>query len=360
MGAFGKVAKRAGSIVGSVARSIARSITRPVGRLAGQLRERRNHRRRIRRHGKELKLVQDNLGSIRAEDVILVCCLRNELVRLPFFLKYYRGLGVDHFLIIDNDSTDGLMDHIGAFGDCSVWHTRASYLASDFGMQWCNYLLSQFGAGHLCLTVDPDEYLVYPHMRTRNLKDLGIYLKDDERASMHVVMLDAYGKGTVSETIYSAGDNPFDICPYFDRDGYIQRPGINGSTWIQGGPRMRVFNRENPERSPALNKMPLVWWEPGFHYRSSTHDGYPVRLNRAHIPGEVSISGCLFHFKLLSLLIEKAQEEIVRKQHYAGSREYRSYLDSDQVGFFETGISVRYESPEQLIELGLMSAGSWV
>jgi hypothetical protein len=331
-----------------------------VGRAAAQYQGQRSCLREMSRHRRELKLVQDNLRAIGAGDVLLVCCLRNELVRLPFFLKYYRDLGVDHFLFIDNDSTDGLMDWIRSFDDCSVWHTQASYLASNFGMQWCNHVLSRYGNGHLCLTVDPDEFLVYPHMSTRNLKDLGVYLRDDERESMHVVMLDAYGDGTLNEALYSAGDNPFEICPYFDRDGYIQRPGINNSTWIQGGPRMRAFNQKNPELAPALNKMPVVWWKRGFCYRSSMHDGYPVSLNRAHIPGEVSITGCLFHFKLLSLLIDKAREEIDRKQHYAGSREYRSYLDSEEIRFYKSGISVKYESPAQLIELGLMSAGSWI
>jgi glycosyl transferase family 2 len=338
----------------------AKRVTRAIGRTVAQHQGHQECRGKAFQHRKELKLVQDNLRSIRAQDVILVTCLRNELVRLPFFLTYYRDLGVDHFLIIDNGSTDGFMDWVRPFEDCSVWHTEASYLASNFGMHWCNHVLSRYGKGHLCLTVDPDEYLVYPHMKTRNLQDLGVYLRDDERESMHVLMLDAYGKGALSETVYATGDNPFEICPYFDRDGYIQRPGINASTWIQGGPRMRVFSRETPELAPALNKMPLIWWKPEFCYRSSMHDGYPVSLNRAHIPGEVSLTGGLFHFKLLSLLIDKATEEIERKQHYAGSREYRSYLGSEQIRFYETGLSVKYESPEQLIELGLMSAGSWI
>jgi hypothetical protein len=333
---------------------------RAVGRVVAQHQAHGQLLRQVSRHRKDLRLVQDNLRAIRADDVILVSCLRNELVRLPFFLEYYRNLGVDRFLFIDNDSTDGFKDWIRTFEDCSVWHTKSSYLASNFGMQWCNHILSRYGNGHLCLTVDPDEFLVYPHMTTRNLKDLGVYLRDDERESMHVVMLDAYGNGALSETIYKAGDNPFEICPYFDRDGYIQRPGINASTWIQGGPRMRVFTRENPELAPALNKIPLVWWKPEFCYRSSMHDGYPVRLNRAHTPREVSLTGCLFHFKLMSVLLDKAREEVDRKQHYAGSREYRSYLDSEQIRFYETGISAKYESPEQLIELGLMSAGSWI
>jgi Glycosyl transferase family 2 len=320
------------------------------------------HRRaRIRLHAYDLKLVQDNTGDIRADDVLLVCCLRNELTRLPFFLRYYRDLGVDHFLFVDNDSTDGFRDFIREYADCSVWHTRSSYLRSNFGMMWCNYLLSTYGSGHLCVTVDPDEFLVYPHMRTRNLRDLGLFLKDDERVSMHTLMLDAYGAGTLAETLYRSGDDPFEVCPYFDRDGYIQRQGVHDSTWVLGGPRMRVHNRERPLRTPALNKMPVVWWQRSYAYRSSTHDGFPFQINRAHTPGQVSLTGCLFHFKLVSLLIDKASEEAVRKQHYADGQEYRSYREAgSEISFYQPGISVPYESPEQLIRLGLMSAGSWI
>jgi hypothetical protein len=318
-------------------------------------------RARVAHHGRQLRLVQDNTAAIGREDVLLVCCLRNELTRLPFFLRYYRDLGVDHFLIVDNDSNDGFLDWIRSHSDCSVWHTRASYLASDFGVEWWNYLLRAYGSGHLCITVDPDEFLVYPHMRTRNLRDLGLFLKDDERATMHTLMLDAYGAGTLAQTVYRRGDDPFAVCPYFDRDGYIQRPGMHESTWIQGGPRMRVHSHDMPLRAPALNKIPVAWWERSFSYRSSTHWGSPATLNRAHTRGEVSLTGCLFHFKLVSLLVDKANEEAVRKQHYANGHEYRSYREAgDEIRFYQEGVSVRYESPEQLIRLGLMSAGPWI
>ncbi len=312
-------------------------------------------------HGRSLRLTQDNTRRIKADDVLLVCCLRNELFRMPFFLDYYRNLGVAHFLIIDNDSTDGFPGWIAQFDDCSVWHTTASYLTSDFGMQWCNHLLNRYGPGHLCVTVDPDEFLVYPRCNFRTLPDLGQFLKDDHRQSMHVLMLDCYSDRRLDETIYRAGDNPFMVCPFFDRDGYIQTRVVkNNSTWIQGGPRMRVYNRDTPWLAPALNKAPVVWWKKHFTYQSSTHDLVPIRLNSAHTPGEVSLTGCLFHFKFLATLMDKATEEAERKQHYAGGREYTRYRVAGSVSPYSEGISVRYESPEQLIRLGLMTGGYWV
>ena len=51
--------------------------------------------------------MQDNTGRIKPADILLVCTFRNEQIRLPYFLKYYRDLGVAHFLFIDNGSEDG-------------------------------------------------------------------------------------------------------------------------------------------------------------------------------------------------------------------------------------------------------------
>jgi hypothetical protein len=73
---------------------------------------------------------------------LLVCCVRNELVRMPAFLEHYRRLGVRHFLVVDNQSTDGLEAYLAGQPDCSSWIGDGSYKASNFGMDWCNLLLA--------------------------------------------------------------------------------------------------------------------------------------------------------------------------------------------------------------------------
>ena len=55
---------------------------------------------------------------VRREPILLFTCLRNEKVRLPYFLQYYRDLGVDHFLIVDNDSDDGSREYLAAPARC--------------------------------------------------------------------------------------------------------------------------------------------------------------------------------------------------------------------------------------------------
>ncbi|MBB5224431.1 hypothetical protein HNP73_004401 [Amaricoccus macauensis] len=315
---------------------------------------------RDRRNGRQLDLVQDRLSAIRPRDVLLFVCLRNEQPRMPAFVDYYRGLGVGHFFVVDNGSTDGFREWAAGQKDMSVWHTEASYRDSGFGMMWLNDLMRRHAVHRWCVVVDPDEFLVYPHVETRSLPDLVQFLEDDRRACMHALLVDAYSDRPLADTVLGPGDDPFAVCPYFDRDGYVQTEGWGNGVWIQGGPRLRQHFHDNPHGAPALNKIPLIRWQRVYHYRHSTHDAYPRRLNRAHTEGEVSVTGALFHFKLVSALAAKADEEATRGEHYDGGREYAHYRRGGaEAEFHSPGISTRYERSEQLVELGLMSSGRW-
>lgn len=315
---------------------------------------------RDRRVGRQLELVQDRLSAIRPRDILLFVCLRNEQPRMPAFVEYYRGLGVGHFCVVDNGSTDGFRDWADGQGDMSVWRTEASYRDSGFGMMWLNDLMRRHAVGRWCVVVDPDEFLVYPHAETRSLPELVQFLEDDRRPCMHALLIDAYSDRPLAETVLGPGDDPFAVCPYFDRDGYVQSDGWGNGVWIQGGPRLRKHFHDNPHGAPALNKIPLIRWQRVYHYRHSTHDAYPRRLNRAHTEGEVSVTGALFHFKLVSALAAKAEEEATRGEHYDGGREYAHYRrEGAQAEFHTPGISTRYAGSEQLVALGLMSPGRW-
>ena len=312
-------------------------------------------------HGRSLAAVINNTGAIEPADLLAFIVLRNETVRLPYFLDYYRKLGVKHFLFIDNDSSDGFIDRVGAEPDCSVWHTRASYKASKYGVHWLNYLLRKYGTGHWCLTLDPDEFLIFPHSDSRSLTELTAYLEQEGKTSFFSIMLDMYGDGTVDDAVYRQGQDPLDVCPWFDATGYYQdkRPNY-GEWWIRGGVRRRVFFPDQPWNAPALNKTVLVKWQRYYAYIASTHIAWPNKLNRPHFSDTLAPTGCLLHFKYLSLLREKVEEEMERKEHYAGSREYSRYLDglNNQTVLWSPA-SVRFRGWRQCVDLGLMNVGRW-
>ncbi|WP_417720579.1 glycosyltransferase family 2 protein [Salipiger sp.] len=306
--------------------------------------------------------VANRTDQIRSSDLLVFCTARNEGVRLPYFLKYYREMGVNHFFFVDNDSTDGSPDYLARQPDVSVWSTRASYKRSRFGMDWINYLLRKHAHGHWALTVDPDEFFLYPFCDTRPLRALTDWLDASSIKSFSAMLLDMYPKGRIDGQPYQSGQNPLEIASWFDAGNYtVSRNGRFGNLWIQGGPRARAFFADDPVRAPALNKIPLVKWDRRYTYVSSTHMLLPRGLNLVYDEwGGEKASGLLLHTKFLDTFTAKAQEELVRRQHYAGSSEYIAYAD----GVKETPElwnkwSEKYINWRQLEILGLMSKGNW-
>ena len=287
---------------------------------------------------------------------------RNERIRLPYFLRYYRNMGVAHFLFVDNDSDDGSREYLAEQADCSVWTTKHSYKSSQFGVDWINWLLRKYGVGHWTLTLDPDEFFVYPFCDTRPIGALTDWLDSYEIRSFPAMLLDMYPKGPIDAQPYREGQNPFEIACWFDSGNYmISKNKSMQNLWIQGGARARMYFPDDPENAPSLNKIPLVRWERGFVYTSSTHMLLPRGLNKVYDEwGGEMVSGCLLHAKFLSPLTDKVTEELDRKQHYAESREYRAYAETMEN---RTDLwckwSERYINWRQLEILGLMSKGNW-
>ncbi|MGL5010026.1 MAG: glycosyltransferase family 2 protein [Paracoccaceae bacterium] len=326
-----------------------------------RLRRKRGHFRAWRR-GRELTSVADRTAALGTDTIFVLSTLRNERIRLPYFLRYYRNLGVDHFLIVDNDSTDGSREYLAQQPDVSLWTTKGSYKRAHFGVDWLTHLQRRLCDGHWCLTVDVDEFLIYPFCETRPLRALTDWLDASAIRSFSAMLLDMYPKGPVNATPDHEGQDPFEIAQYFDSGNYaIRRNPWQGNLWIQGGPRARVFFNDAPAKAPALNKTPLVKWHRSYAYESSTHMLLPRGLNLVYDQaGGEKASGCLLHAKFLDTFSTKANEEMERRQHYANSAEYRAYAAglAAQPDFW-CKWSEKYINWRQLEILGLMSKGNW-
>ena len=324
----------------------------------------RRKRARIRAtlKSRQLTPVQNRTTNLAPSDILVFSTFRNENARLPFFLQYYRDLGVSHFLIVDNDSDDGSCEYLQTQSDVSVWTTPHSYKRSRFGVDWLNWLQMKYGHDHWCLVVDPDEFFVYPFCDTRPLRALTDWLDASSIRSFSAMLLDMYPKGPFDVTPYREGQDPFEVAPYFDSGNYvINRNKKYGNLWIQGGPRARMFFQDLPERAPALNKIPLVKWHRDYAYASSTHMLLPRGLNQVYDEwGGEKASGCLLHAKFMDTFAVKAEEEMERRQHYANSHEYRAYRAtvSTQPDLW-CKWSEKYINWRQLEILGLMSKGNW-
>ncbi len=328
-----------------------------------RLRVRRRHRlvRAIRKR-RELRSIVNRTGQIRHSDILCFSTLRNELIRLPYFLQYYRDKGINHFLIVDNDSDDGSLEYLMEQPDVSVWHTRKSYKRSKFGVDWLNWLQFRYGHNHWCLVVDPDEFFIYPFCDTRPIRALTDWLDASSIKSFSAMLLDMYPRGPITEQPYRSGQDPLEIACWFDAGNYTMTKNPDyGNLWIQGGPRSRVFFPNEPELAPALNKIPLVKWNRRYCYASSTHMLLPRGLNQVYDEwGGEKASGLLLHAKFIDTFTAKAEEELERNQHYSASVEYKAYAerlrDSPELW---CKWSEKYINWRQLEILGLMSKGNW-
>lgn len=293
--------------------------------------------------------VDKNNTDIKESEIIAFSCVRNETLRLPYFLEYHRKLGVDRFIFIDNGSTDGTKDFLLSQKDSFVFYTDESYAGSNCGMDWVNHLIQEFGINHWILTLEPDELLVYPKCEIINLQQLTKYLDQIEVQAMKTFLIDMYSDKAINKTCYKAGEPFLNYCRYFDSNSYYEYGDDNIPT--RGGPRDRLFwqGHDRDNRSPYLVNVPLVKWRKDLNYECGTHIISNVKL--------APLIGCKQHFKFFSDLYTYAETETQRKEHWDNAAQYESYWDVLRKNLDLCGIydgSLRYKDSMQLVKLSMM------
>ncbi|MDO6746272.1 glycosyltransferase family 2 protein [Gilvimarinus sp. 1_MG-2023] len=283
------------------------------------------------------------------------CCVRNESLRLPYFLAYYRHLGVSDFIFIDNASNDGTTEFLQKQDDCTVFWTDQPYSKSRCGIDWINQLLEEFDIRQWVLIVDADELLVFPNIENLPLRVLIETLETEGANAFPTFLLDMYAAGPLNTVQYSPGEAFTPACPYFDRSGYtFAKSGNFRGLPVRGGPRQRLFWNERTQTAnpPVLAKTPLIKWGPDMHLEASTHIVRGIRHG--------SSSGALLHFKMLSDFSESIAVEASRKEHWDQAGQYAAYWDvmkncPDLSPMHSE--SEKYESSMQLVKLGLIRSG---
>jgi glycosyltransferase involved in cell wall biosynthesis len=285
------------------------------------------------------------LPDLAPEAIVLVACVRNEMIRLAQFLDHYRRIGVDHFAIVDNASTDGTAEWLEQQIDVSLYRTSQSYAAAGCGWAWVETLLDRHAAGRWCLVADADELLVYPGYPERSLSDMVAYHDAHGFGAMASVMLDMYA-ATLCPQADSVG-SLFDQCPYYDSDGMrvvcrvlLDRPQDR----IVGGFRQRVLGTR-----VLLNKVAFFQRVPGVRLSTGNHAVVGTRCS--------DVRAAHLHFKYLADFRERVLGEIARGEHWNGASEYRSYAralgERQTLDVLYDG-SRRWSGSRPLVDCGVM------
>ncbi|MDY6783079.1 MAG: glycosyltransferase family 2 protein [Cyanobacteriota bacterium] len=288
---------------------------------------------------------------MKSDDILCLSVVRNEMLRLPFFLDYYRQKGISHFLIVDNNSDDGTLTYLSQQPDTLVWHTRDSFKNK---LTWLKELLDGYGKNHWCLVVDADEIFYYPDCETKTMNELCSHLERQGKNALQAIMLDMYSEQPIREVQYQPGSNFLTACPYFDKQFYHYKEGLlNDYFW--GGLRQRVFQNEAQESKKlyCLTKFPLLKYSSDMRFYSE----HMVRNIKSS-----STTGCLLHFKYLASFVNYAKNEAKRNEHWQGAVEYKKYAqllgEEENLNLYDAQLSVQLKNSRQLVDMGIMKRGS--
>lgn len=285
------------------------------------------------------------LPDLAPEAIVLVACVRDEMIRIAKFLDHYRRIGVDHFAIVDNGSEDGTAEWLEQQPDVSLYRTSQSFAAAGCGWAWVETLLDRHAAGRWCLVADADELLVYPGYPDHALRDLVAYHDAHGFSAMASLMLDMYA-ATLCPPKEAAG-SLFDLCPYYDSDGIrvVCRVLLDrAQDRLGGGFRRRVLGTR-----VILNKIALFHNGPGVRLSLSNHAILGARCS--------DLRAVHLHFKYLANFRERVVLAIARGEHWNGSSEYHSYAralgDRKTLDVLYAG-SRRWAGSQPLIDCGIM------
>ncbi|HBB35339.1 MAG TPA: hypothetical protein DDZ80_30065 [Cyanobacteria bacterium UBA8803] len=288
---------------------------------------------------------------LELNNILCFAVIRNESLRLPFFLKYYREKGIDKFFIVDNDSDDETLSYLLQQPDTYVWHTKDSFKNK---LVWLEWLLKSYGNNHWCLMADADEILYYPDCETKLIKDLCRQLDRQKKDALKVLMLDMYSDKPIREVQYQQGTHFLEACPYFDRKFYHHKEGLRHD-YYWGGLRERVFGtitNASSKKLYCLTKFPLI----KYNSKMQLYSDHMIKNIKCS-----STTGCFLHFKYLSSFVNYVNQEIQRKQHWQGAIEYKKYAqaleEDEKLNFYNEKLSLRLVNSRKLIAMGIIKRG---
>ena len=285
--------------------------------------------------------------TITIDDIPLICVERNEISRLPYFLKYYRKLGITQFFFVDNNSDDGSLEFLLEQPDCHVFWTDDSHNEAGSGVVWVHYLLDTYALeNQWCIHTDADEFLVYPNCENQKLPQLIKYLNSTSYTALGLFMLDMFPKSIVEQHSITHESDLINESPYFYNHYQLQSQTTSPYIYPVGG----IFNFYDIKFN--LTKTSLFKLTKDFRFLSATHSSTPTRL--------ANISCAYLHFKMIGDFYQKSIDEQNRKQHWAGGIHYRGYakmyesFDGRNFNFTKLDKTIKYENSQQLVELGLI------
>ena len=311
--------------------------------------------------------------------IILVCVLRDEELLLPYFIDYYKKMGVSHFVFVDNGSIDNSQKYLTEheFENIKVYHTKDSYADNLYGVAWVNQILNEQLKNKWCIVVDVDELLMLkenmklPEVREKMIKN--------DSSILVTCLIDFYPR-TLNERKYIPNTS------FFEHSNYYDELDDNNIFWeiqnddiptIKGGLRHRLHGESNVANNDSVCLTKKTFFKYDFYetHRLSegTHWITPNEFIDWMNPNNDKLWKStnkflkfyndifiLAHFKYLKPnIFEYFKKRIINGEDWAGpgingnrgkgqSQEYKSYIENSVNTFYDENISKKFFSMEKL------------
>ncbi len=293
----------------------------------------------------EIRVLSDK--PIRQNEIIAICVVKNDIVKIKQFICHHRTIGVDKFVILDNMSTDGSVDWLKEQDDVVLLQTSIPY-STNRREGWINRIIAHYGDNRWYLVADSDELLVYNGCEQHNLHEVVNHFKNQKIYRIRALMVDMYAQSEYY--VNGSIEDCFKQCVFMDSNSYYYSER-NHLKLICGGPRERVFHQ-----SPWLTKYPL------FYFRSKdieckSHFFFPLKDN---LKSKCNL--VLKHYKFQPGELEKIKNIVESGNYYNGSTQYKNYLrvleESDRIDFICDN-TVEYSSSDSLNLIGIYDPIDW-
>jgi len=266
--------------------------------------------------------------AYEADELVVVCLVRDGRPYVKSFVEHYFSLGVKHIVFLDNGSTDGTVEALKEYDSVTVLRTTLPF--KRYALLVRQYLIDRFGRRRWCLCVDIDELFDYPYSDIIGLGSLLRYLNERSYTAVVAQMLDMFPEEPLSDggRTSELSDEPLKERHRFYDVSNISRISMRGHPLfrnntlesdeveaLRGGIRQTLFSiRAN------LTKFPLVFSDG----RVTPFDGSTHWVDNARIADFTCV---LFHYKFLDgYLREQAAQAVREEHHYNNSAEYKEYL----------------------------------
>lgn len=289
----------------------------------------------------QLELITERASAERIlkQKLFIIAAMRNEMIMLPHFLEHYRKLGVKAFIITDNCSDDGTREYLLEQSDVLLYSADTEYKHSQYGVAWQQAMLANHCTGKWALIADADELLVYPGYENKTLIE---YVNEAEAQGYDCIrtdMIDMYPVGDLSDADFTK-NAPFDVANWHDKEPLnewaLGSGQFSNSKNLLSSLRHRIDNNAEPNAFVS-QKYALVKYKPWMRFSQGIH--YATGINAS----DTAIQFC--HFKYHAGFKAKIEEEIKRKQHYDGAKEYQRYasmIAESSGNFFNKGTSKEF------------------